>query len=96
MKNPDTVVLYPEYFDKHLPRSKGRRVPAKLSVPSPDLRSLFDAASKLGLDPIMEGEKHYPKNWYKRRGRILVRKIGRKTEIIRMVAEELRKMLLSG
>ena len=96
MKRDSRVVLYPEYFDKNLSRREGRRTPLKLSVPSPDARALFDAASSLGLDPILENDRHYPKTWYVRRGRVLVKREGNKCSIIRMVAEELKRRTTSG
>ncbi|RLF68514.1 MAG: signal recognition particle protein Srp19 [Thermoplasmata archaeon] len=96
MKRDSRIVLYPEYFDRNLSRKEGRRTPLKLSVPSPDARALFDAAGALGLDPILENERHYPRTWYMRRGRVLVEKKGSKCSIIRMVAEELKRRTPSG
>lgn len=96
MKRDSRVVLYPEYFDKNLSRSEGRRTPLKLSVPSPDARALFDAASALGLDPILENDRHFPRTWYLRKGRVLVKKDGSKCSIIRRVAEELKRRYSSG
>lgn len=96
MKRESRVVLYPEYFDRNMSRSEGRRTPLKLSVPSPDARSIFDAAGALGLDPILENDRHYPRTWYMRRGRVLVKRTGSKCSIIKRVAEELKRRSSSG
>jgi len=43
------------------------------------------------LEAIVEADKCYPSTWWRREGRVLIRKVKglSKTKIIRMVAEEL-------
>ncbi|RLG53110.1 MAG: signal recognition particle protein Srp19 [Thermoproteota archaeon] len=85
------MVLYPCYFNRSLSRSEGRRVPLSLAVKNPSAESIFRAAEKLGLDPVLQKDKHHPARWFYREGRVLVKKIDRKTKVIRAIAEELKR-----
>jgi len=83
--------LWPAYFDSARSWSEGRRVPLNLAVINPSVDEISDAARRLGLEAIVEADKCYPSTWWRREGRVLIRKVKglSKTKIIRMVAEEL-------
>jgi signal recognition particle subunit SRP19 len=67
-------------------RKEGRRVPKSKAVKSPDASKIFDAANKLGLNPIIE-QATYPKQPWIKTGVIIVDKVGSKTKIIRDISE---------
>jgi signal recognition particle subunit SRP19 len=78
------LVLWPSYFDSRLTRKEGRRVPKSLSVESPTIEELAEAAKTLDLNPEVEPDKAYPSTpWVK--GRLYVSKLQSKQEIIKKV-----------
>lgn len=76
------VVIWPEYYDSKRSRSQGRRVPRKYAVPDPTLNEIAEAAKSLGLNPILEPDTAYPAAWWKKGGRIILRKVKPKTVIV--------------
>jgi signal recognition particle subunit SRP19 len=82
----DKWVIWPIYFDIDASKKEGRKVGKELAVKNPTADEIFKAAKKLGLNPVKE-EKAYPKRWWRREGRVLVEKKGRKTDIIKRIAE---------
>ncbi len=82
------IIIYPEYLDSVLTRSMGRRLPKDKLIPKPSIDEIFRAAEELGLNPIKE-EKNYPRDWYSRRGRIIVDKISSKRATLRMISDKL-------
>ena len=89
-RNP-LVVLYPEYFDSKLTRLQGRRVAKENAVPAPTVEDVVSATREAGFKPVMEKTAAYPKQWWGKRGRVLVKPIKPKTEIIRKVAAHMRE-----
>ncbi|MBN1389164.1 MAG: signal recognition particle subunit SRP19/SEC65 family protein [Candidatus Thermoplasmatota archaeon] len=85
----DMFIIWPQYFDSDLPRSKGRRMPLSLSVHGPSAEELFHAARRLSLSPVLENEKAYPSRWMGGRGRIKIAKKFDKTSSMRKIAEGL-------
>ena len=90
----DKWVLWPIYFDADASRLEGRKVPKQLAIRNPSIDESFKAAKKLGLNPIKE-EKAHPARWWRKEGRILVDKKGRKLEIIRKIAEYIKQSKLN-
>nr|MDO8082234.1 signal recognition particle subunit SRP19/SEC65 family protein [Candidatus Freyarchaeota archaeon] len=92
MKKKDKIILYPEYFDSKLTRGKGRRVPLKISVPSPTTEELALVSKRLGYDFEMDPESAYPSNWWSKQGRLLITKNDlNKNEVIKSIAKVLSK-----
>lgn len=91
MKKRDWIVIWPLYFDKRKTRSSGRRVPDSLSINRPTIQEIVFAIKNLGFKYIVEENKKHPSTWFESSGRILVEKVRPKSEIIRMIAEQLIK-----
>ena len=85
------IVLYPEYFTSKYSRAEGRRVSKKLAKPSPTVEDIEKAAKSLGLNPVVEKDKSYPRFWYKKRGRVLVEKKMKKSELLKKIGKGLPK-----
>ncbi|MDK2384335.1 MAG: signal recognition particle subunit SRP19/SEC65 family protein [Candidatus Korarchaeota archaeon] len=83
-------VIYPSYFDSRLSRSEGRRVPRSLAVRKPTLQDLVSALKHLSLEYEVE-EKHRPSRWYRFEGRVKVVYQGSKEELLKKVAETIRR-----
>ncbi|MEM2145672.1 MAG: signal recognition particle subunit SRP19/SEC65 family protein [Candidatus Jordarchaeaceae archaeon] len=92
MKKKDKIILYPEYFDSKITRGKGRKVPLKLSVPSPTLEELALVSKRLGYYFEMDAESAHPSNWWRKQGRLLITKNDlKKNEVIMNIAKILSK-----
>lgn len=83
-------ILYPSYFDSRLSRSEGRRVNRSLALRKPTLQNLVDALEHLPLEYEIE-DKHRPSRWYRFEGRVRVVYEGSKEELLRKVAEAMRR-----
>ncbi|AFL66919.1 signal recognition particle protein Srp19 [Desulfurococcus amylolyticus] len=84
------IVVYPAYIDSKKSRSEGRKISLSKAVPNPSIKEIIEASERLGLNPLYE-EKHYPR-LKGVKGRVLVDKKSGKLEILRMIADEIRKM----
>ena len=51
MKDYEHVVIWLDYFNKTLPRNKGRRLSKEKCVFDPSLKELIDASNSAGLQP---------------------------------------------
>ncbi len=85
-------VLWPSYFRAGSSRSLGRRIKKKDGIPGITLDDLEKAVKSLNLPYRLEKDKSYPAFWYKKEGRIVVKKRIPKTELIRLVNEKLQAM----
>ena len=91
-KKQKVIVLYPEYFMSKYSRAEGRKVPKSLARPTPTVEDIEKAVKALGLKPIVEKDKSYPRTWHKKRGRVLIEKNKmQKTELLKKVCEGLPK-----
>ena len=90
-KKDNKIVLWPEYFDKSISKSRGRRVPLKLATNTPTTDEIAKAAKRLKLNPKIEAKKSYPGRWSRQAGRVLVSSKIKKTKIIRRVAMVVKK-----
>ena len=85
------IILWPEYFDSNLSRSRGRRISKDLAVPSPTAEELYQVCRKLGLSPDLDKDKAHPSRWFDPKGRLKVIKEYSKQETISRVARGLTK-----
>lgn len=92
LRDRDKYVIWPANIDRANSRSGGRIVPKKISVPSPELKEIEQAAREFGLNPVVEPDKAYPKSWWEVSGRVLVDKTGTKSEIAKRIAKKIGKM----
>lgn len=94
MRKRDKIVIWPIYFNSKVTRKQGRRVPLELAVEDPKAEEIYQVAEKIGLNPILEEDKAYPKMWWKERGRVLVDKTKSKTTILKEIAVQLKEFRL--
>ncbi len=91
----DLRVFYPEYFDKNLSWSQGRRIPKKIAYDKPECKRVAMAAQKAGYEEVfLDKDKHYSRTWYEGNGRVLVSKDGSKEEQLRVIAKNIPKVNL--
>ena len=90
MRGKGKIRIWPAYFDIRFSRGEGRRVPRDKAVRAPKLEDIEKVAQKLGLNPLIQPEKHYSKQHWMKTGVVLVDKKGSKTEVINKIASSLR------
>ncbi len=90
MKDYEHVVIWLDYFNKTLPRNKGRRLAKEKCIFDPSLKELIDATNSAGLELTESEEKvRYPKRPYVRSGYIVLPKNSSKTKILNKISEKL-------
>ena len=90
MKDYEHVVIWLDYFNKTLPRDKGRKLSKEKCIFDPSLKELTEAAKAAGLELTETNEKvRFPKRPYVRSGYIVIPKSGPKTKILNKISEKL-------
>ncbi|CAI9831842.1 MAG: signal recognition particle subunit SRP19/SEC65 family protein [Nitrosopumilus sp.] len=90
MKDYDHVVVWLDYFNKNLKRSKGRRLPLEKCVHDPSLKELGEAARRAGLEVSASDEKpRHPRRPFVRSGNVSIPRDGPKSGILARISAEL-------
>ena len=90
MKDYEHVVIWLDYFNKTLPRAKGRRLEKEKCIFDPSLKELTDAAQAAGFEITETEEKvRYPKRPFVRSGYIVLPKGSPKTIILNKISQKL-------
>ncbi|MDH3884446.1 MAG: hypothetical protein OET63_09535 [Desulfobacterales bacterium] len=90
MKDYEHVVIWLDYFNKTLPRAKGRRLEKEKCVFDPSLKELSDAAKAAGFEITETEEKvRYPRRPFVRSGYIVLPKGSSKTNILNKISQKL-------
>ena len=90
MKDYEHVVIWLDYFNKTLPRKKGRRLSKEKCIFDPSLKELIDPTKAAGLEPPeTEDQVRFPKRPYVRSGYIVVEKKSTKSSIMNKISEKL-------
>ena len=90
MKDYEHIVVWLDYFNKTLPRKKGRRLPKEKCVFDPSLKELIDATKAAGIEPTeTEDQVRFPNRPYVRSGYIVLEKKSTKTSIMNKISEKL-------
>lgn len=88
------ITVWPQYLDKDLSLSEGRKVSKEIAVSKPTMSEIERALKRLGFTYEIEKDRAYPGKWYEKSGRILVEYDNTKLELIKEIAlkiQEIRK-----
>jgi len=90
MKDYEHVVIWLDYFNKTLPRAKGRRLQKEKCIFDPSLKELTEAVQAAGFKITETEEKvRYPRRPYVRSGYIVLPKGSSKTNILDKISQKL-------
>ena len=94
MKDYDHVILWLDYFNRNLSRSKGRRVKRDKSVFDPTLPDLIDAAKAAGYEITKEetnDQARYPRRAFVKSSYIMILKSNevKKSVTIKTIADKM-------
>ena len=86
------IMVWPQYINKNLSLSEGRKVSKEIAVADPTLNDIERALKRMGLSMSVQKEKSYPGKWYEKSGRILVESDLKKLDLLKSICEEIKKM----
>ena len=90
MKDYEHIVIWLDYFNKNLKKSKGRRLGLEKCVFDPSLKELTDAAKAAGFEITESDDKvRFPKRPFVRSGYVDLPKGSSKTKILNKISEKL-------
>ncbi len=90
MKDYEHVVIWLDYFNKNLIKSKGRRIGLEKCVFDPSLKELIDATKDAGFEITESNDKvRFPKRPFVRSGYVVLPKGSSKTIILNKISEKL-------
>jgi len=90
MKDYEHVVIWLDYFNKNLKKSKGRRQGLEKCVFDPSLKELMDATTAAGFEITESDDKvRFPKRPFVRSGYVVLPKESAKTKILNKISEKL-------
>jgi len=90
MKDYEHVVIWLDYFNKNLKKSKGRRQGLEKCVFDPSLKELVDATTTAGFEITESNDKvRFPKRPFVRSGYVILPKGSPKTKILNKISEKL-------
>jgi signal recognition particle subunit SRP19 len=90
MKDYEHVVIWLDYFNKTLPRNKGRRLLKEKCIFDPSLKELIDATKAAGFEISESSDKvRFPRRPYVRSGYVVLPKSSSKTVILEKISEKL-------
>lgn len=85
------ITIWPQYLDKNLSLSQGRKISKSDAVSSPSINDIEKALKRLGLQYNVEKEFSYPGKWYEKSGRVLVEWENTKLELIREISLKIKE-----
>jgi signal recognition particle subunit SRP19 len=86
------ITIWPQYLDKNLSLSQGRKVSKEIAVKEPNLNEIERALKRMGLKYSMQKEFSYPGKWYEKSGRVLVECEGTKLELLKEVSLKIKEI----
>ena len=86
------IMIWPQYINKDLSLSEGRKVSKELAVKDPTVNDIERALKRMGIEMTIERDKSYPGRWYEKSGRVLVESDENKLELLKDICEEITKM----
>ena len=90
MKDYEHVVIWLDYFNKNLKKSKGRRLGLEKCVFDPSLKELTDATTDAGFEITESEDKvRHPKRPFVRSGYVVLPKGSSKTIILNKISQKL-------
>lgn len=86
------VTIWPQYIDKNLSLSQGRKVSKEIAVAEPSITEIERALKRLGLQYETDKESAYPGKWYEKSGRVLVEWDSTKLELLKEVSLKIKEI----
>jgi signal recognition particle subunit SRP19 len=95
LKKPGKVVVWPVNLDSTKSRIEGRKVPKGLSVQTPRLEEINEAANRLSLEAELTPGKSRPSLWWEKGGYAILPRKGTRTSLLRALAGDIKKIRIA-
>ena len=93
MKKRNGYIIWPEYFDRSLSRKYGRKVPKNYAIEQPTVEKIENALKALNFEYKTELNVSYPRRWWMRSGRLIVKANNIKKQLlVRRIAKKLKEL----
>jgi signal recognition particle subunit SRP19 len=86
------ITVWPQYMDKNLSLSQGRKINKSDCVSEPTIKDIETALKRLNLQYNVQKEFSYPGKWYEKSGRVLVEWDKSKLELIREISLKIKEI----
>ena len=86
------ITIWPQYLDKNLSLSEGRKISKEYAVSNPTIAEIESALKRLGFTYNSQKERAYPGKWYEKSGRVLVEYENTKLELIKEVSLKIKEI----
>jgi len=86
------ITIWPQYLDKNLSLSEGRKVSKEIAVAEPSISEIERALKRMGLKFNTDKERSYPGKWYEKSGRVLVEWEDTKLELLKEVSLKIKEI----
>jgi signal recognition particle subunit SRP19 len=92
LKLSGRIVVWPANLDSTKSRKEGRKLVKGLAVQAPRLEEISEASKRLSLDFEPMTGKSRPINWWEKGGYLTVAKKGKRNEMLRSLAGEIKEI----
>lgn len=86
------ITIWPQYLNKDLTLSEGRKISKEIAVSSPTMAEIERALKRLGFTYNVQKERSYPGRWYEKSGRVLVEYDKTKLELIKEISLKIKEI----
>ena len=86
------ITIWPQYLNKDLTLSEGRKISKEIAVSSPTMAEIEKALKRLGFTYNVQKERAYPGKWYEKSGRVLVEYDKSKLEVIKEISLKIKEI----
>lgn len=92
MKLDGKILVWPANLDSSKTRLQGRKIPKGQGVQAPRIDELAEAARRLTIEAEITPQKSRPRNWWEKTGYVTIPKKKSKTELLRALSAEIRRI----
>lgn len=92
MKENNKIIIWPQYLNKNISLSEGRKVSLEQAAKNPSVNDIARALKRLGIDHEVEKDKSYPGKWYEKSGRVVALTDKSKGMLLEEICSELKTM----
>lgn len=86
------ITIWPQYLDKKLTLSEGRKISKENAVSSPTIEEIERSLKRLGYTYEVQKKIAYPGKWYEKSGRVLVEYDNTKLELIKEISLKIKEI----
>jgi len=86
------MLIWPASIDSTKSRLEGRKIPKSQGVQTPRIDELIEAGRRLSVEIESTPQKSRPRTWWEKTGYVIIPKDKSRTQALRALSAEIRKM----